>query len=175
MAPPPLRPARELDALDHVERVPRGEPKGPSWRVRLEYGGRVHERHFRDSAHGSAPASLAAAVEWRDGFVTRINNAEGGLRSARTGDRPQALGVWIGPQTVGDHTYRVARSAIPATDDEPRRVRSRSIDKYGPVEALRQCAEFRFEGMKERYGDAYPYDSADDLLADVLAAEGIAV
>ena len=168
-----LTPARDLDVLDLVERV-RPDPgpgrRRPGWRVTVETPGRTLDRLFRDADHGSPYDALRAAVEWRDAAVSRTN------KSARAVRPPQAdgsLGVRLRTSTTRGNEYPVAVADLPATGDAPRTKRVRSVDRYGPVEALRQCAAFRFEGMKARYGDAYPYATADDLLADVLAAEGL--
>ena len=170
---PALTPARDLDVLDLVERVRPGDGRRPGWRASVAHGDRAASRLFRDADHGSAGAALDAAAAWRDETVSRLNHAARSVQPA-TDDGAGSLGVRLRTQTSRGHTYPVAVADLPATETEARTKRVRSVDKYGPVEALRQCAAFRFDGMKARYGDAYPYDSVDDLLADVLAAEGLA-
>lgn len=169
---PALTPARALDLLDHIERLRAEEPRGPGWRVALEIGGRTYERHFPDRE--DAVDALRDAVAWRNETIRRMNAQQARLRVHSAEGHEQSLGVSVTTTSTGGTTYRVAVASLPAVGDHPRRRRVRSIDKYGYEEALRQCSEFRFEGMRERFGDAYPYASTDELLADVLDVEGVA-
>ena len=171
---PALTPARDLDVLDHVTRDPaKGSKRRPGWRVAVSHGNKAHERFFRDLDHGSPYDALRAAVEWRDSLVNRLNHQARGLRSVEPGTPSRPLGVQFQTRESNGHTYRVAVADLPPTDTKGRRKRVRSVDKYGPVEALRQCAQARFDAMRDLYGDEYPYTSADQLLTDVLAAEGV--
>lgn len=165
---PALTPARDLDLLDHIERRMPGT-KGAGWRVAVEHGGRTFERNFPD--RGDGVEALRRAVEWRDQTINAINAQQGRLRSAGSDGPSTGVGI-INTSTKGV-TYRVAVAYLPAVEGGKPRRRVRSIDKYGYEEALRQCAQIRFDFMREHFGDAYPYDSAEDLVADVLAAQAV--
>ena len=45
---------------------------------------------------------------------------------------------------------------------------SRSVDKHGLERAVAEVARLRFERMRGLLGDAYPYQSADELARAVL-------
>ena len=163
---PALTPASDLDVLDHVARLRSGEG-GPAWAVSIPYGGRDYARRFLDE--GDPLAALARAVAWRDETVTRINLSHGRRRA-----RPRAdLGVRVTTTRKGEWAYPVVIATVPEGDGHPRKRYVRSIDKYGYDEAIRLACQLRFDGMRERFGDGYPYASADELAADVLAAEGV--
>ena len=168
MPPSALTPVPDLDVLDHLTRLRSGEPRGPGWRVAVEHGTACYERHFPD--RGDPIEALRRAVAWRDETVGSVNASRGQRRRAA---REAALGVRIETTRRGQTDYRVAAATLPKHGGHPRRRISRSVDRYGYRGALRQAAEWRFRGMRERYGDDYPYESAAELLDDVLAAEGV--
>ena len=165
---PALTPARDLDLLDHIERRMPGT-KGAGWRVAVEHGGRTLTRNFPD--RGDGVEALRRAVAWRDQTISAINVQHGRLRSA--GSDGPSTGVGIINTTTKGVTYRVAVAYLPAVDGGKPRRRVRSIDKYGYQEALRQCAQVRFDFMRDHFGDAYPYGSVEELVADVLAAQAV--
>lgn len=163
---PALTPASDLDVLDHITRLRSGQG-GPAWAVSITYGGRDYTRRFLD--RGDPLAALADAVAWRDETVTGINLSHGRRRA-----RPRAdLGVRVTTTRKGEWAYPVVIATVPEGDGHPRKRYVRSIDKYGYEEAIRLACQLRFDGMRERFGDEYPYASADQLAADVLAAEGV--
>lgn len=164
---PALTPASDLDILDHVTRLRSGQG-GPAWAVSVSYGGRDYARRFLD--RGDPLAALADAVAWRDETVTQINLSHGRRGAAR---QRADLGVRVTTTRKGEWAYPVVIATVPESGDLPRKRHVRSIDKYGYEEAIRLACQLRFEGMRERFGDEYPYASADELAADVLTAEGV--
>jgi hypothetical protein len=166
---PALTPARDLDVLDHISRD-RGEGRyaRSGWRVAIAYGGRTYEKTFAD---GSDPyRALADAVAWRDQTVNEINTSHARRRSALDESRP-ALGVRVTTSRSKGHEYPVVVATLPELGGHKRSRFVRSIDAHGLDDALRQACAWRHAGMRERYGDEYPFETADDLLAAVQDAE----
>lgn len=162
---PAITPARDLDVLDHITRVPPGEGRHSGWSVSIETEGRTYQRHFPDK--GQAVAALQRAVDWRDETVHRVNRQHG--RIERDG-----VGVELGVRVSMQGRYEAAVATLPATADGKRQRVVRTINAHGYHEAIRQACQFRFDGMRERLGDDYPFATVEDLIAAVTEAEGVA-
>lgn len=70
-------------------------------------------------------------------------------------------------------TYPAVRAEVRVPDGDGgtrRKTLTRSVARYGLDDALRQAVEFRFRHMKALHGNAFPYASADKLLAEARAA-----
>lgn len=160
---PALTPVRDLDVLDHITRVPSGSGKHAGWSVSIGAGGQTFESHFPDK--GDPFAALQQAVAWRDETVNRLNRKSGWI--GREGG--VELGVRIGMQGG----YEAAIGTLPATGDTKRQRIVRTISKHGYDEAIRQACQFRFDGMRQRQGDDYPFESVEELIAAVKEAEAV--
>ena len=158
------RPSRTT--LDHVARVERpGE--GGGWRSQPTDS--RPERFFPDRDHGSPGAALDAALAYRDG--TPALAPEGKRRA----DAAHSLvaGVRLVEVASRGETYPAVRAEVRVPDGKGatrRKTITRSVARYGLDDALRQAVEFRFRHMKAIHGDAFPYASSSDLLAEAQAA-----
>ena len=152
--------------LDHVARVARpGE--GGGWRAQPTDD--RPERFFPDRDHGSPGAALDAALAYRDGTPA---SAPQGKRRADA-SRSLVAGVLLTDVASRGETYPAVRAEVRVPDGTGatrRKTITRSVSRYGLDDALRQAVEFRFRHMKALHGDAFPYASADALLAEARAA-----
>lgn len=154
-----MTPTRDLDALDHIQRLPVGSGR-PGWTVTIEAGKENYSCHFPD--RGDAPDALRNAIVWRDGEVNRLSAQRGQLLGS------SGLGIRVTTSSTNGIEYLVVQAELPATGSRKKERITRSIAKHGLEGAVSQAAQFRFDGMRERYGDEYPFESAEDLAQAVL-------
>lgn len=163
---PAFKPTTKLDALDYITRHPVGSHH-PGWDVSIEFAGHRFHKRFKD--RGDAPAALAQAISWRDEQIQTINTRAG--QALSSGKDGTGFGVRITTSTTGGIEYDVVKAQVPAVGAHEKKRIVRSISKYGLDDAVAQCARFRFDGMRERYGDEYPFESAEELAQAVLDAQ----